>query len=108
MQHLITDTICMDLQTNKNKWKTASDDESYDNDKDDDASCRVGSSSDRTILGLPPTGPLKIEDVKIAYHLSALKRHPDKHQGPSQAMAGEKFKLCANAYETLCNALSPA
>ncbi|PNX79985.1 heat shock protein binding, partial [Trifolium pratense] len=42
------------------------------------------SSSDRTILGLPPTGPLKIEDVKIAYHLSALKRHPDKHQGPSQ------------------------
>ncbi|PNX93342.1 heat shock protein binding, partial [Trifolium pratense] len=52
-------------RTNTNKWKTASDDESDDNDEDY-ASCRVGSISDRTILGLPPTGPLKIEDVKIA------------------------------------------
>ncbi|CAJ2641587.1 unnamed protein product [Trifolium pratense] len=94
-------------RTNTNKWKTASDDESDDNDEDY-ASCRVGSISDRTILGLPPTGPLKIEDVKIAYRSSALKWHPDKHQGPSQAMAEEKFKLCANAYKTLCNALSPA
>ncbi|WJX40801.1 hypothetical protein P8452_28238 [Trifolium repens] len=96
-------------RTNTNKWKTASDDESDDNDNDkDDASCRVGSSSDRTILGLPPTGPLKIEDVKIAFRLSALKWHPDRHQGPSQATAEEKFKLCVNAYKTLCNALSPA
>lgn len=94
-------------KTNTNKWKSASDDEDDGNDKDDD-SCRVGSSSDRTILGLPPTGPLKIEDVKIAFRLSALKWHPDKHQGHSQAMAEEKFKLCVNAYKTLCNALSPA
>lgn len=43
-----------------NKWKSASDVES------DDDSCCVGSSSDRTILGLPPTGPLKIDDVKNA------------------------------------------
>ncbi|CAL0327575.1 unnamed protein product [Lupinus luteus] len=85
-----------------NKWKSASDIES------DDDSCYVGSSSDRTILGLPPTGPLKIEDVKNAFRLSALKWHPDKHQGPSQAMAEEKFKVCVNAYKTLCNALSPA
>lgn len=42
------------------KWKSASDAEC-----DDDSSC-VGSSSDRTILGLPPRGPLKIEDVKNA------------------------------------------
>ncbi|XP_004502898.1 uncharacterized protein [Cicer arietinum] len=90
-----------------NKWKTASDDENDDNDKDDN-SCCVGSSSDRTILGLPPTGPLKIEDVKNAFRLSALKWHPDKHQGPSQAIAEEKFKLCLNAYKTLCSALSPA
>ncbi|KAE9587330.1 hypothetical protein Lal_00004516 [Lupinus albus] len=84
-----------------NKWKSASDIES------DDDSCCVGSSSDRTILGLPPTGPLKIEDVKNAFRLSALKWHPDKHQAPSQAMAEEKFKVCVNAYKSLCNALSP-
>lgn len=86
-----------------NKWKSASDIES-----DDDDSCCVGSSSDRTTLGLPPNGPLKIDDVKNAFRLSALKWHPDKHQGPSQAMAEEKFKLCVNAYKSLCNALSTA
>ncbi|KAK7410863.1 hypothetical protein VNO78_02036 [Psophocarpus tetragonolobus] len=86
-----------------NKWKNESDAE-----HDDDDSCYVGSSSDRTILGLPPTGPLKIDDVKNAFRLSALKWHPDKHQGSSQAMAEEKFKLCVNAYKTLCNALSPS
>ncbi|XP_065636762.1 uncharacterized protein LOC112039129 [Quercus suber] len=74
----------------------------------DDYSWSVGSRSDRTILGLPPTGPLKIEDVKNAFRLSALKWHPDKHQGPSQAMAEEKFKVCSNAYRSLCTALSPA
>ena len=42
------------------KWERESDIES------DDESCYVGSCSDRTILGLPPTGPLKIEDVKNA------------------------------------------
>ncbi|KAK9949966.1 hypothetical protein M0R45_005473 [Rubus argutus] len=51
---------------------------------------------------------LKTEDVKKAFHLSALKWHPDKHQGPSQEMAAEKFKLCVNAYSSLCNALSAA
>ncbi|KAI8540682.1 hypothetical protein RHMOL_Rhmol08G0005000 [Rhododendron molle] len=59
-------------------WRNTSDIES------DDESCVVGSSADRTILGLPPKGPLKIEDVKIAFRLSALKWHPDKHQGSSQ------------------------
>ncbi|PHU00506.1 hypothetical protein BC332_30293 [Capsicum chinense] len=47
-------------------------------------SCNVGCYSERTILGLPPRGPLKIEEVKNAFRLSALKWHPDKHQGPSQ------------------------
>ncbi|KAK7282369.1 hypothetical protein RIF29_11068 [Crotalaria pallida] len=88
--------------TRTNKWKSASDVES------DDESCCVGSSSDRTILGLPPSGPLKIEDVKNAFRLIALKWHPDKHQGSSQAMAEEKFKVCVNAYKSLCNALSSA
>ncbi|KAE9466110.1 hypothetical protein C3L33_01958, partial [Rhododendron williamsianum] len=61
-------------------WRNTSDIES------DDESCVVGSSADRTILGLPPKGPLKIEDVKIAFRLSALKWHPDKHQGSSQVI----------------------
>lgn len=97
-------------------WENESDIES------DDEQCTVGSSSDRTILGLPPSGPLKLDDVKNAYvfefsfsskwqnairhfdlcyalpwvlalklldllcsfRLSALKWHPDKHQGSSQ------------------------
>lgn len=42
------------------RWETQSEVES------DEDSCAVGSRSDRTILGLPPTGPLKIEDVKNA------------------------------------------
>lgn len=83
-------------------WQNTSDIES------DDESCVVGSSADRTILGLPPKGPLKIEDVKIAFRLSALKWHPDKHQGSSQAMAEERFKLCVDAYKSLCSALSSA
>ncbi|KAG5224059.1 chaperone DnaJ-domain superfamily protein [Salix suchowensis] len=72
----------------------------------DNASYSVGSHSDRTILGLPLTGPLKIEDVKNAFRLSALKWHPDKHQGASQAAAGERFKLCVDAYKSLCDALA--
>ncbi|KAM7276148.1 hypothetical protein ACFE04_018014 [Oxalis oulophora] len=91
------------------EWDTASESES-----DVDVSCTVGSSSDRIVLGLPSTGPLKIEDVKAAitnlypfrFRSSALKWHPDKHQGPSQAMAEEKFKLCVNAYNSLRNAFA--
>ncbi|KAK9271586.1 hypothetical protein L1049_001947 [Liquidambar formosana] len=84
----------------KKEWETTSETES------DYESCVVGSYSDRTILGLPPRGPLKIEDVKNAFRSSALKWHPDKHQGPSQATAEEKFKLCVDAYKSLCSALS--
>ncbi|KAK4264806.1 hypothetical protein QN277_025936 [Acacia crassicarpa] len=92
------------------KWTLASDDESAsDVESDDDIhSCRVGLLSDRTILGLPLTGPLKVEDVKKAFRLSALKWHPDRHEGPSQEMAEEKFKHCVNAYKSLCNAISTA
>ncbi|KAL3827739.1 hypothetical protein ACJIZ3_016541 [Penstemon smallii] len=67
----------------------------------------VGTFADRRILGLPPAGPLRIEDVKAAFRLSALKWHPDKHQGSSQGEAEEKFKQCVNAYKSLCSALSP-
>lgn len=71
----------------------------------ENASTNVGSYSHRVALGLPPTGPLKLDDVKSAYRASALKWHPDKHQGPSQAIAGEKFKRCVDAYNSLSNAL---
>ncbi|KAK4781018.1 hypothetical protein SAY87_017124 [Trapa incisa] len=85
------------------KWESISDMES-----DDEEEIFTGSSSDRTMLGLPPIGPLKMEDVKSAFRLSALKWHPDKHQGPSQSMAEEKFKSCVDAYKSLCSALSAA
>ncbi|KAG8383761.1 hypothetical protein BUALT_Bualt04G0047400 [Buddleja alternifolia] len=72
-------------------------------------SCIIGAYADRKILGLPTAGPLKIEDVKAAFRSSALKWHPDKHQGSSQADAAEeKFKHCVNAYKSLCNAFSTA
>ncbi|GMJ03971.1 DNA J protein C72 [Hibiscus trionum] len=83
------------------QWEGASDAES-----EEDESYDVGSCSEREILGLPRTGPLKIEDVKNAFRVSALKWHPDKHQGPSQEMAEEKFKQCVDAYKSLCHALS--
>ncbi|KAL8251569.1 hypothetical protein R6Q59_035262 [Mikania micrantha] len=86
----------------RNKWRTVSDDESTD----DNDSYVVGSHSDRITLGLPINVPLNIEEVKNAFRLSALKWHPDKHQGPSQALAEEKFKLCVSAYKSLCNELS--
>ncbi|CAN8270896.1 unnamed protein product [Cochlearia groenlandica] len=66
----------------------------------------VGSRSERTVLGLPLVGQLNIDDVKNAFRSSALKWHPDKHHGPSQEAAQEKFKLCVDAYKSLCSALS--
>ncbi|KAH0909236.1 hypothetical protein HID58_032557 [Brassica napus] len=66
----------------------------------------VGSQSDRKALGLPLAGPLKLEDVKNAYRSSAKKWHPDTNQGTSKAEAQEKFKLCVEAYNSLCSALS--
>uniref|UniRef100_A0A1J3J2J6 J domain-containing protein n=1 Tax=Noccaea caerulescens TaxID=107243 RepID=A0A1J3J2J6_NOCCA len=76
------------------------------NDEFYDEPLAVGSQSERNVLGLPLVGPLKLEDVKNAFRSSALKWHPDKHQGPSQAAAQEKFKLCVDAYKSLCSALS--
>ncbi|KAF8725609.1 hypothetical protein HU200_020149 [Digitaria exilis] len=55
----------------------------------------------RISLGLPILGPLKLEHIKAAFRASALKWHPDKHQGPSQAEAEEKFRRCVEAYNAL-------
>ncbi|OAY81617.1 hypothetical protein ACMD2_23114 [Ananas comosus] len=76
---------------------------SESDDDGDDESTNVGSQAHRVTLGLPLTGPLKLDEVKSAFRVSALKWHPDKHQGPSQAVAEEKFKLCVNAYNSLAS-----
>ncbi|KAK3140977.1 hypothetical protein QOZ80_5AG0408490 [Eleusine coracana subsp. coracana] len=55
----------------------------------------------RISLGLPLLGPLKLDHIKSAFRASALKWHPDKHQGPSQAEAEEKFRRCVEAYNAL-------
>ncbi|CAM8953740.1 unnamed protein product [Rhodiola kirilowii] len=83
---------------NKN-FRSESSNESYD-------TYSIGSASDRTLLGLSPSGPLKIEEVKVAFRQSALKWHPDKHEGASKTAAEEKFKICVNAYNSLCSALA--
>ncbi|KAF3791251.1 hypothetical protein EJ110_NYTH07746, partial [Nymphaea thermarum] len=69
---------------------------------------RSDSLSDRLILGLNASGPLKLEDVKSAYRACALKWHPDRHQGSSKAVAEEKFKDCSAAYKSLCEKLAMA
>ncbi|MQM16115.1 hypothetical protein Taro_049068 [Colocasia esculenta] len=94
---------------NTRTWERESD---FDDDSDDHGNDNnvktIGSYSHRVTLGLPPAGPLKIDDVKTAFRTSALKWHPDKHQGPSQAVAEEKFKRCLDAYKYLCNSLNTA
>ncbi|KAK2454483.1 Chaperone DnaJ-domain superfamily protein [Trifolium repens] len=67
---------------------------------------RSNSVSDRLALGLSASGPLKLEDVKIAYRSCALKWHPDRHQGSTKAIAEEKFKHCSAAYQSLCDKLA--
>ncbi|TKY53252.1 Chaperone protein DnaJ [Spatholobus suberectus] len=62
--------------------------------------------SDRLALGLSASGPLKLEDVKNAYRICALKWHPDRHHGSSKVIAEEKFKHCSAAYQSLCDKLA--
>lgn len=81
-----------------------------EDESDDDTSetAGLGSHAHRVTLGLPPCGPLTLEDVKTAFRASALRWHPDKHPGSSQAVAEEKFKLCVNAYNSLSAVLKAA
>ncbi|XP_047944312.1 uncharacterized protein LOC125190932 isoform X1 [Salvia hispanica] len=64
-----------------------------------------GLRTDRLALGLSPSGPINIDDVKSAYRACALKWHPDRHQGSSKVVAEEKFKVCSAAYQSLCDKL---
>ncbi|KAE8810538.1 hypothetical protein D1007_12751 [Hordeum vulgare] len=93
-------------ESRRQRVESESEDES-----DDDDTCEaagVGSHAHRVTLGLPPRGPLTLDDVKTAFRASALRWHPDKHPGSSQAVAEEKFKLCVNAYNSLCTVLKTA
>ncbi|KAG5080408.1 hypothetical protein AAZX31_02G163000 [Glycine max] len=62
--------------------------------------------SDRLALGMSASGPLKLEDVKNAYRICALKWHPDRHDGSFKVIAEEKFKHCSAAYQSLCDKLA--
>uniref|UniRef100_A0A0E0KX43 J domain-containing protein n=1 Tax=Oryza punctata TaxID=4537 RepID=A0A0E0KX43_ORYPU len=101
------DKIFEDMTGESKRERVCSD---SDDESEDDTSetTNIGSHAHRAILGLPPCGPLTLDAVKIAFRASALRWHPDKHPGSSQAVAGEKFKLCVNAYNSLCNVLKAA
>ncbi|KAL7197342.1 hypothetical protein ACSBR2_019977 [Camellia fascicularis] len=91
--------------SNRTSWNWRhGDEEDYDSSTESDSS-ESDLASDRLALGLSAYGPLKLEDVKNAYRVCALKWHPDRHQGSSKAVAEEKFKACSTAYQSLCDKL---
>ncbi|VAH00521.1 uncharacterized protein [Triticum aestivum] len=71
---------------------------------EEEAPRRDDLKSHRISLGLPVLGPLKLDHIKSAFRASALKWHPDKHQGSSQAEAEDKFRRCVEAYNALSGA----
>uniref|UniRef100_A0A0E0DKW6 J domain-containing protein n=1 Tax=Oryza meridionalis TaxID=40149 RepID=A0A0E0DKW6_9ORYZ len=79
-----------------------------ESDVDGEEPCYDNLRSHRISLGLPPLGPLELDHIKSAFRASALKWHPDKHQGASQAEAEEKFKRCVEAYKALSVAFKPS
>ncbi|XP_008794516.2 uncharacterized protein LOC103710537 isoform X2 [Phoenix dactylifera] len=79
---------------------------SYESDDETDTSQESELASERLALGLSASGPLKLEEVKIAYRACAFRWHPDRHQGASKIAAEEKFKHCSAAYKTLCDRLT--
>lgn len=90
------------------KWRHQNENE-YDSSTESESESDQSYSglvSDRLALGLSASGPLKLEDVKTAYRVCALKWHPDRHQGSSKVMAEEKFKHCSAAYQSLCDKLA--
>ncbi|KAF0924168.1 hypothetical protein E2562_008471 [Oryza meyeriana var. granulata] len=79
-----------------------------ESDVDEEEPCYDNLLSHRISLGLPPSGPLELDHIKSAFRASALRWHPDKHQGASQAEAEEKFKRCVEAYKALAGAFKPS
>ncbi|CAF2299686.1 unnamed protein product [Brassica napus] len=72
---------------------------------DSESESEPNQASHRQALGLSPSGPLNLKDVKHAYRVCALKWHPDRHQGSTKEAAEAKFKLCSVAYQSLCEKL---
>ncbi|KAJ0974540.1 hypothetical protein J5N97_016505 [Dioscorea zingiberensis] len=87
------------------EWRYQTNDES-ETDDENSKSQVPELACERRALGLSPSGPLKIEEVKTAYRACALRWHPDRHQGSSKMAAEEKFKHCSNAYKLLCDKLT--
>ncbi|XP_072989252.1 uncharacterized protein [Typha latifolia] len=78
----------------------------YETDEETDTRSQSELTSERQALGLSVSGPLKLDDVKSAYRVCALRWHPDRHNGSSKIEAEEKFKHCSAAYKTLCDRLA--
>ncbi|XP_031101623.1 uncharacterized protein LOC116005547 isoform X3 [Ipomoea triloba] len=68
------------------KWQFT-DEEDYDDESTESDMYESDLKSERLALGLNPSGPLNLEDVKNAYRSCALKWHPDRHHGPSKNSA---------------------
>ncbi|KAG8084612.1 hypothetical protein GUJ93_ZPchr0010g7495 [Zizania palustris] len=84
-----------------------------ESDVDEEEYCGDDLQNHRVSLGLPPLGPLDLDHIKSAFRASALRWHPDKHQGASQVIhyiveAAEKFKRCVEAYKALAGASKPS
>jgi hypothetical protein len=91
----------------RSKYRLDEDEEEEDYTSDSsDSESEPNQVSHRQALGLSPSGPLNLKDVKHAYRTCALKWHPDRHQGSTKEAAEAKFKLCSVAYQSLCEKLS--
>ncbi|KAG7574575.1 DnaJ domain [Arabidopsis suecica] len=91
----------------RSKYRLDEDEEEDDYTSDSsDSESEPNQVSHRQALGLSPSGPLNLKDVKHAYRTCALKWHPDRHQGSTKEAAEAKFKLCSVAYQSLCEKLS--
>ncbi|CAA0376319.1 unnamed protein product [Arabidopsis thaliana] len=91
----------------RSKYRLDEDEEEEDSTSDSsDSESEPNQVSHRQALGLSPSGPLNLKDVKHAYRTCALKWHPDRHQGSTKEAAEAKFKLCSVAYQSLCEKLS--
>ncbi|CAN6830555.1 unnamed protein product, partial [Brassica oleracea] len=99
--------------SNKSSWKSKhriyedeEEEDGYTSTESSDSDSEPNQASHRQALGLSPSGPLNLKDVKNAFRTCALKWHPDRHQGSTKEAAEAKFKLCSVAYESLCEKLA--
>ncbi|KAF8097798.1 hypothetical protein N665_0280s0002 [Sinapis alba] len=100
--------------SNKRSWRSKhhriyedeEEEDGYTSTESSDSESEPNQASHRQALGLSPSGPLNLKEVKNAYRTCALKWHPDRHQGSTKEAAEAKFKLCSVAYQSLCEKLS--